>query len=432
MIISSELGVRAINSAVLAFCSLELLILLLSFPRSKLKNKSSGIFYAKMLVVAFLMICYSISYWRNDGEVDAFNIVLRALAYVGIYVVYVMYIMYVREHITIADHSKILPEWVVYLSIAFGVIGALLWNLSLFNPSFSELSNHELRFGPKFLAAHSGGIVLVLISVIILMKYRKTLGSRETAMLMSMPVLISVSALLEPLAHGLELRFPALMIELLIVYAHHHLELEAKQEIGQTEGLRQRLSITADRMKPHYLYNVLTTIYYLCETDPSRAQHAIGIFSEYMRSTLEALEKQELVEFTWELHEIRNYLVLEKVRFGDKLNVIYDIEYDDFRLPPLTIQPFIENAVKHGIGGKDEGGTIKIVSRKLSDGGAQVRVIDDGVGFDVESIAGQDYMTEGIANVRERLRLEVGGEVTITSAPGKGTTVMVTIRSKDR
>ena len=430
MLISSDLGVRAINVAVLLFCSLELGILLLSFPRFKLKNKASGIFYAKMLVVAFLMICYAISYWRNSGEYDLINIIPRSLAYVGIYAVYVMYIMYVKEHITIADHSKSLPNWVVHVSIAFGIIGAMIWNLSLFNPAFSELSNHELKFGAKFMLAHSGGIVLVVISLAILISYRKTLGSRETMMLMSMPVLISAAALAEPFAHGLELRYPALMLELLIVYAHHHLELEAKQEIGQTEGLRQRLNIAADRMKPHYLYNVLTTIYYLCETDPARAQHAIGIFSEYMRSTLEAMEKQELVEFTWELHEVRNYLVLEKLRFGDKLNVVYDIEYDDFKLPPLTVQPFVENAVKHGIGGKEEGGTIRIVSRKLSDGGAQIRIMDDGAGFDVDKLAYHESGQEGIANVKERLRAEVGGDVTVTSAVDKGTTVMITIRKQ--
>ena len=431
MLISSELGVRATNLAVLGFCSFELFILLLSFPRFKLKNRASGIFFAKMLVTILMMLFYALSIYRGMGNKDALNILLRALAYVGIYAVYVMYIMYVKEYINNIEHIKKIPEWVVYLCEGIGIVGALVWILSLFSPAFSGLADPGLVYGPQFLIGHIGGAALVLISVIILIAHRKTLGSRETWVLMSMPILLSSASLIEPFVHGIELRYPSIVIEFLIVYTHHHLELEAKQEIGETAGLRQRLNITADRMKPHYLYNVLTTIYYLCESDPSRAQHAIGVFSEYMRSTLEALEKQELVDCTWELHEIRNYLVLEKVRFGDKLNVVYDIEYDDFKLPPLTIQPFVENAVKHGIGGKEEGGTIKIISRKLSEGGAQIRIRDDGVGFDVESIVGQDYLTQGIANVKERLHLEVGGDVTITSSPGKGTTVMVTIRHTD-
>ena len=96
--------------------------------------------------------------------------------------------------------------------------------------------------------------------------------------------------------------------------------------------------------------------------------------------------------------------------------------------PALTIQPLVENAVKHGIAPKEEGGTVRIVSRWLSDGGAQIRIIDDGVGFDVKKLRDMDVTHEGLANVRERIRLEVGGELTITSSPGRKTTAIVTIR----
>ena len=106
----------------------------------------------------------------------------------------------------------------------------------------------------------------------------------------------------------------------------------------------------------------------------------------------------------------------------------YDVEYDEFLVPPLSIQPLVENAVKHGIAAKEEGGTVRIVSRKLSDGGAQIRIIDNGIGFDIDSLKNLDVTHEGLANVRERIRLEVGGDMTITSVPGRMTTVVVTIR----
>ena len=421
----SEQTVRAINIAVLTFCSLELVILLLTFPRFKLKNRATGYFYAKLLVSAFMVLFYALSFIRKS---EAFSVLMQALAYVGIYAVYVLYILYVKEHVNEAGKDKKIPEWVTYLSVGFGAFGALLWILSLFSEPFRELSDPELKYGGMFALAHSGGFVLVLVSVVILVKYRDVLGKRETWVLSSMPILMVAAALAEPFAQGIELRYPSMVLEFLIVYTNHHLELEAKQEIEETVGVRQRLNSAADRMKPHYLYNVLTTIYYLCETDPSKAQHAIGIFSEYMRSTLETIQKDELVDFTWEMKEIRNYLALEKIRFGDKLNIEYDIEYEGFKLPQLTVQPLVENAVKHGIGGKEEGGTVKIVSRRLSDGGAQVSVIDDGIGFDVEGINNQDVTQEGIANLRERLRLEAGADLTITSSIGKGTTAIVTIR----
>lgn len=421
--------VRAINIAVLSFCSLILLVILLNYPRFKLKNRASRFFYAKMLVSLCMIVCYDISFIHGPEKVDVFNVVTRSLAYVGIYTVYILYILYIKEQVNDAEKSDKIPEWITYIAISVGAVGSILWILSFFSPALMALNEPATEYDGTFVLGHMGGFVLILISVIMLIKYRKTLGRRETEVLMSMPILMTIATACEPVAQGIELRYPSVLLEFLIVYTQHHMELEARHEREETEGLRHRLNMTADRMKPHYLYNVLTTIYYLCDTDPQRAQHAIGTFSEYMRSTLEAMERQDPVGFSWELREIRNYLVLEKIRFGDKLNVVYDIEYDDFLIPPMTVQPLVENAIKHGIGARDEGGTIKIISRKLPDGGAQIRIKDDGVGFDVERISGQDVHQEGIANLRERLKNEVNGELTITSAPGKGTTVIITIRS---
>lgn len=432
MIQLSPFTVRAINIAVLSFCSLILIIMLLNYPRFRLKNRASGIFFAKMLVSACMILFYDLSFIHGPERTDAFNVIFRSLSYIGIYAVYVLYMMYIKEQINNkVEKAERVPYWVTNLSICVGIVGAMLWILSLFSPTFAELNKTTSSFSGIFLIGHLGGFILIFISVILLIKYRNDLGQRGTIVLMSMPVLMVVATLLEPIAQGIELRYPAVVLEFLIVYTQHHMDLEMKQERDEAEGLRNRLNLSAGRMKSHFLYNVLTTIYYLCEADPKEAQSAIGTFSEYMRSTLEAIEKHELVEFSWELDEIRNYLILEKIRFDDKLKVEYDIEYDDFLIPPLTVQPLVENAIRHGIGARPEGGTVRIVSRQLSDGGAQIRIIDDGVGFDVSGILGTDAEKRDIPNLRERLRMEVDGELTITSAPDKGTTAIITIRPQN-
>ena len=428
MIELSPLTVKAINIAVLSFCSLILLVILLSDPRLKLKNRASGIFYAKMLVSACMIVCYDVSFINGPEKTDAINVIMRSLAYVGIYAVYVLYILYISELVNRSRKSENIPETVIYVSVGVGVVGAMLWILSLFSPALSQLSTPQGGFSRIFFIGNLSGIILILISLFLLIRYRNTLGHRETLALLSMPVLMGLATVFEPIAQGIELRYPAAVVEFLIVYTQHHMELEVRHEREEAEGLQSRLSITAGRMKSHFIYNVLTTIYYLCETEPLEAQRAIRIFSDYMKSTLEAVEKQELVKFSWEMEEIRNYLMLEKIRFGDKLNVEYDIEYEDFLIPPLTVQPLVENAVIHGIGSKAEGGTIKITSRKLSDDGAQIRVRDDGVGFDIKDISGMDPDEGDIANLTDRLLMEVGGEFTITSAPDKGTTSIITIR----
>lgn len=432
MVQLSPLTDRAINIAVLSFCSLILIVILLSYPRFRLKNRASRIFYTKMLVSACMIVFFDLSFIHGPEKVDAFNVICRSLAYIGIYAVYVLYMMYIKEQINSkVDKAKRVPYWITNLSVCVGIGGAMLWILSFFSPVFEELNESESGFSRIFVIGHLGGFILIFISVVLLIKYRSVLGQRGTMVLMSMPVLMAAATLLEPVAQGIELRYPAAVLEFLIVYTQHHMDLELKQEREEAEGLRNRLSLSAGRMKSHFLYNVLTTIYYLCETNPKEAQSAVGTFSEYMKSTLEAIEKQELVPFSWELNEIRNYLTLEKIRFDEKLRVEYDIEYDDFMIPPLTVQPLVENAIRHGIGGKPEGGTVQIISRQLSDGGAQVRIKDDGVGFDVAGILGSDMEKHDIPNLRERLRVEVDGELTITSAPDKGTTAIITIRPQD-
>lgn len=423
-----ELTVRAINIAVLSFCSLELIVLLVGFPRFRLNNRASRIFYAKMLVSVFTIVCYTISLIFESDPINPLSIATRAIAYIGIYAVYVLYIFYIIENINDSAGHSVVIDMVAYVAVFMGVLGALLWILSLFNPTFSELSGHHLRYGKVFLIGHLGGFVLILTSLILLIKHRRRLGRRETMVLMAMPVLMLAAILLEPIAQGIELRYPCIVLEFLIVYTQHHLELEVKQEIQETTGMKQRMTLATGRMKPHYLYNVLTTIYYLCESAPEKAQSAVGLFSEYLRSTLEAVEKDELVEFSWELAEIRNYLALEKMRFGDRLKVEFDIEYDDFMIPPLTVQPFVENAVDHGIASSENGGTVRIITRKLSDGGAQIRVHDNGVGFDVSELERPDAVQKGIISARERLRREIGADLTITSSEGNETTVMITIR----
>lgn len=428
MVELSSLTVRAINIAVLSFCSLILLVILLSYPRFKLKNRASGIFYAKMLVSACTILCYDVSFINGPDKADAINIVMRAIAYVGIYAVYVLYILYITELINRAGKSSKTTETVMFLSVGIGVVGAILWILSLFNPTLNEMSITGTGFSRGFFIGHTGGIILILISLFLLIRYRKTLGKRETMALLSMPVLMGIATLCEPIAQGIELRYPAVVVEFLIIYTHHHMELEVRYEREAVEGLQNRLSITAGRMKSHFIYNILTTLYYLCDTDPKEAQRGLGIFADYMKGTLDAIENDELVRFSWEFNEIKNYLELEKIRFGDKLKVEYDVEYEGFMIPPLTVQPLVENAVIHGIGSKKDGGTIKLSSRKLSDNGAQIKIVDDGVGFDTKIIADMEPGDGDIADITERLMFDVGGEVSVTSVPGKGTTSIVTIR----
>ena len=131
--------------------------------------------------------------------------------------------------------------------------------------------------------------------------------------------------------------------------------------------------------------------------------------------------------FATEMKHVRTYVDLEKLRFKERLNVRYDIRDTSFNIPALTLQMLVENAIKHGITVKEDGGTVKISTRSTGHGHV-ITVSDDGVGFDVtKPIVDDDRSHVGLANVRQRLEEMSDGTMEIRSEIGHGTVVKVTI-----
>ena len=140
---------------------------------------------------------------------------------------------------------------------------------------------------------------------------------------------------------------------------------------------------------------------------------------------MDSLKQTKPIPFDQELEHLKKYLYIEKLRFGKKLNVAYDIQATDFILPQLSIQPLVENAVKHGVGMKKKGGTVTIATRE-TEKAYEVIVSDDGVGFDVNAPQKEDGRSHvGMENTRRRLKEMCGGEVNIESTIGEGTVATV-------
>lgn len=146
---------------------------------------------------------------------------------------------------------------------------------------------------------------------------------------------------------------------------------------------------------------------------------------------MESLSADKPIGFGKELEHVKHYLNIELMRFHDKLNVIYDIETTQFRLPTLTLQPIVENAVRYGITKTYCGGTVKISSRE-EEADWVVTVQDNGAGFDPEAVYYDGRTHIGIQNVRNRLAVMCNGTLTIDSVLNKGTLAVITIPRKDR
>lgn len=223
--------------------------------------------------------------------------------------------------------------------------------------------------------------------------------------------------------------FATIIIQLLnlVMASKRSYEESLNYEKMQSELLKSQVLIMISQIQPHFLYNSLTSIAMLCEKDPKRAKTATIEFADYLRGNMNSLKDNNPVPFETELKHLKTYLSLEKMRFGDDLNVEYDIQTTDFTIPSLTVQPLVENAVKHGVGMKEDGGTVTISTREYDDR-YEVVVSDDGVGFDTTKPNPDTSRSHvGIENIKERISSMCHGEVTIESEVGKGTVSTIKI-----
>lgn len=199
----------------------------------------------------------------------------------------------------------------------------------------------------------------------------------------------------------------------------------------QKELYEAKVSVMVSQIQPHFMYNALSSIAMLCKINPDTAYNATITFSDYLRCNMDSLKQQTPVPFEKELEHLKKYLYIEQLRFGKKLNIVYDIKTTDFVLPQLSIQPLVENAVKHGVGMKKKGGTVTIATNE-TDEYYEVIISDDGVGFDTEQKKDDGRSHVGMENTRKRLKDMCGADVIITSVVGEGTVATVMLPKEEQ
>ena len=201
-------------------------------------------------------------------------------------------------------------------------------------------------------------------------------------------------------------------------------KLETEKMVLNAQLAESRISTMMSQIRPHFIYNTLGSIEQLCELDPPKAGELVHNFAKYLRGNFGELDNPKPIRMSQEMAHVRYYVSIEKVRFPD-MTFTFEMRSEDFGLPALTIQPIVENAIKHGLMKLKNGGSIRVVSDE-TDTHYWILVEDDGVGFDT-SILSEDRTHMGIRNIRERLKTMVGGTLEINSEQGVGTKVLIKI-----
>lgn len=298
--------------------------------------------------------------------------------------------------------------------------------VSIFNNICFSCEGAIYARGPVFwLSQLSAAIMLVSNAVLVVVK-RKSLGNMimwAFLIYILIPVAATVGQLPIPEFNTVCLATTfSIFIIYITVYIYRSRAL-VEQEKELTES---RVAVMLSQIQPHFLYNALSVIQDMCHGKSPEAEEATIEFSEFLRSNLDSLNHNGPVSFEQELKHTRNYLSLEHKRFGERLNIKYDIMATEFCLPALTLQPIVENAVRYGVLQKEGSGTV-VISSLETEKGFEVRVVDDGMGFDVNMTKNDGRTHIGIENVRERLRAMSNGELIINSILGEGTVAVIRI-----
>lgn len=185
----------------------------------------------------------------------------------------------------------------------------------------------------------------------------------------------------------------------------------------------QRAGIIMLQMRPHFICNTMMGIYYLCDQDSQKAKQVTMDFTTYLRKNFAAIASEDPIPFTEELVHTRAYLAVEQAQYEDTLFVSFDTPHTLFRVPPLTLQPIVENAVKHGMKAGNEPLHIDVKTRQTNRG-SEIIVENDGLDF-VPANDNEPHIA--LNNIRQRLKIMCKGKLEIAPREGGGTKVKVTI-----
>lgn len=322
--------------------------------------------------------------------------------------------------------SKLFQNVIILWIIYFGLLISAFF-IDGFSYAQTDIQFHRGPLYPLFLLPL---VAIMTLNAAGTIQRRKQLSHRIYMSFIIANVPMTISLIIQMFIDVFPLIDISLVLSGLSMYAiilsdQIEQDLSHQREIAlhQQEIASQRASIMVLQMRPHFIYNTMTSIYCLCDQDPKLARRVIMDFTTYLRKNFTAIASAEPIPFTMELEHTRAYLAVEQAQYEDSLIVDYDTPHTMFRVPPLTLQPIVENAVKHG---RDPyAGTFQISIRtQKTESGSEIIVTDNGRGFEPVD---DDEAHIALKNIQQRLEIMCGGSLAITPNEGGGTVVTVTI-----
>ncbi len=418
---ASSLAIRYLFIGTTVFFALS--TLLLGIMRKRLGSQ----FWLIVLCVTFIFRMLI----SNEGYTASYMIfgnldyeLMTSLIYVSTYIIKLSMLMYISSALDLKIHySTLTVVSALFLICAF--VPYIFYD-------YIYITNAYLRL--QGIAYIVDGLIIYKISEAVISKKKTSVIHLIAYCTTAVTIVIDNYYMNGYISENVSMVMPfgCIVFITCMVFIHTINTVKLYQQAKKSAELSRELSelnmtLMLSQIQPHFLYNALNTIKYLIKKDPKTAETVVVKFSNYLRANMDSLTQKEPIPFTKEIEHVKNYTAIESLRFGERLDVLYDLQFDDFTIPPLTIQPIVENSIKHGVNQRPEGGFVKITSYK--DGENAVIVIEDnGVGFDVTKDPVDDGRSHvGIKNIKQRLSQLLNATVDIVSILNEGTKTIITI-----
>ena len=285
------------------------------------------------------------------------------------------------------------------------------------------LASALAAFGKNSILVQLTTMVQYAMVMVMLMFSAKSIRASIGFVLGSLfPVTSSVIAVVNPRIDFLGFSLVMLLLSVFFLY-----QIDTEREVlkSQAELSEKRVALLMEQIHPHFIYNSLQQIAILSEEDAKAVKPAIQDFSGYLRRKFQALTGEPMISFVEEMEHVDMYIQLAQILPSRHFEVEKDIQVKEFMLPPLTLQPLVENAIQYGIGMSEEGEKIRIRTFREK-GYIVITVQDDGHGKAVQLQTQKRYKSVGTENVRTRLRILCQGELSIEKTDA-GTTASIRI-----
>lgn len=345
----------------------------------------------------------------------------------------VFYFQYVISVIGEAENHPNKGKKLLWVLFTLSLLSSLGFALSVWTGWFFTVDSiGMMNYNANYYLLVAVNMAVILMTIVLIVRNSRILGLSKIWIYLAYPL---VPMLLIPFDQVYNLAFSYIASAIVNTLLYLGADLARERELLKKEAAlaqheakmsETKMELMMSQLQPHFIYNALSSIAYLCTEDPAEAEKATTEFAGYLRGNLQNIGSKMPIPFDMELNHVEQYLKLEKRRFPDRLRVVYDIREREFNIPALTLQTLVENAVRYGVNARYTPTTVTISSEQTG-GEYIVRVADDGPGFDTTATKTDNRRHIGIEGSRNRIREMVGGYLDVSSVMGKGTTATIHI-----